>query len=782
MLTENPSATTPGTMSGAVGSGGVGSGAVGSGARSSLDGAIWTSAASGLALWQCALGVLITATDAVPVWLPLLHVALALLSVPAIRSARVLAPRMLFSVGFVALLGADLALTADRLAQTVLAMSFVVVATPYLCLPPIAATVAVLPPVLANAAWVGTRHDDSLVLAMLLPPACFAVAAAVLARGIDRHARTIDRRLSEAAEAHERLVRARATERAASEQNRVLHDTVINTLGVLAAGGRALSDVARVRRRCRDDVARLESLLPTTLRPARDRAAPAVDPVPVVVPLGLSVTWIGEAEQAVAAAVGAERWPAMAAAISELLRNVAKHAGVASATVATRIGDAGAHVSVVVSDTGVGFRPEAVTGRRTGGLAQSVVARCEEHGIEVTVTAAPGRGTRVLLTVGEDREGRARPEEAAELARARAAVARFGAWGWAIAVALATLLTVAIGGLPTASAVSAVLVAVLTLVAAGTVRRDRLPRTTAALLTIGVPVGWACAAYGALAPAGRPALWLGIGVTPLLLLLLVVLDRPRLVLAAISTLLATAVVVAVDVADSGSEAGIVLANAGLQVGQLGIWAIFLLALRRLTEDAEQARRRQVADRLALAELQGAARIQRFWREAQVSAALDVLRDVADGHLAPDAPALSARAATEEHHLRQLLLLPPTLVHLGPWLARALGAARTRGMELTLRVGPEDVADATVARGLGEVLADCVRAAGRGEGLVVARFGDGAAPLLTVVGPEGWGEQVMARRAGADGPVLHLTSIRGQDLLEVGGATPRSGVNPVSAGA
>jgi two-component system, chemotaxis family, CheB/CheR fusion protein len=85
-------------------------------------------------------------------------------------------------------------------------------------------------------------------------------------------------------------------------------------------------------------------------------------------------------------------------AIRELLINIARHAGVTSARVATRpVDDA---LVVTVSDAGVGFDPDKIaTEKKPSFGLDSVRERLAYVGGSMRIASKPGRGTEVTLTV-----------------------------------------------------------------------------------------------------------------------------------------------------------------------------------------------------------------------------------------------------------------------------------------------------------------------------------------------------------------------------------------------
>jgi signal transduction histidine kinase len=90
--------------------------------------------------------------------------------------------------------------------------------------------------------------------------------------------------------------------------------------------------------------------------------------------------------------------------VRELLRNVAKHAGVSAARVQVR-GDRNT-VTVEVRDEGKGFewKPDFFAARARGFGLWSIAERVREAGGEFTVDTAPGRGAQITFTVPLNRE------------------------------------------------------------------------------------------------------------------------------------------------------------------------------------------------------------------------------------------------------------------------------------------------------------------------------------------------------------------------------------------
>lgn len=249
------------------------------------------------------------------------------------------------------------------------------------------------------------------------------VAAAVLlilvasvhiggSRALYRRAAAADAALAEAdlAAAGQHVVLSRNVER--REHERLLHDTVLNTLTSLArvSAGDALdgAGVAPMVSRARQDVALIEALLSD---PDPDGSAAADGD------LIRGLRGVADAMSArglrvhleVADDVPAVPAPVVTAlsnATREALSNVAAHAGTADAWVevsrAAADADGGAAAGragaqVTVRDRGTGFDPAQVDRARLG-LRRSITERVADCGGHASVWSAPGRGTVVSLS------------------------------------------------------------------------------------------------------------------------------------------------------------------------------------------------------------------------------------------------------------------------------------------------------------------------------------------------------------------------------------------------
>ncbi|GAA4737358.1 hypothetical protein GCM10025783_04720 [Amnibacterium soli] len=223
------------------------------------------------------------------------------------------------------------------------------------------------------------------------------LSGAVLSAGLLRAAR----RVSSIGRAHRSERQASETEAQRRQGARLLHDTVLATLTLLAHSGVGVSRDA-LRRQAGDDARLLRQLRlspsPITMSAGNSEADGGdglkSDSLQAVRArferLGLDVSWHG----AGTVSLRADRLDAFLLALSECLENVRRHSGVGEAHVT--ITDDEASVRALVTDNGVGFEPAAVPAGKLG-YRESIVGRIEEAGGTARVFSAQGSGTTVVL-------------------------------------------------------------------------------------------------------------------------------------------------------------------------------------------------------------------------------------------------------------------------------------------------------------------------------------------------------------------------------------------------
>lgn len=229
------------------------------------------------------------------------------------------------------------------------------------------------------------------------------LASATLGIWIDRAIARTAERIAEVGRAHEAERLASELEAKQRQDARVLHDTVLATLALLAHSGVGVGPAA-LRQQAGDDARLLRLLrlgapidsgassmfspdqgddaLGTTFESVRQRFAR----------MGLDVNWHGAGQLA----LPRDTLDALLGALGECLENVRRHAGVNEADVT--VTDDEHTVRAMVSDAGSGFEPASVDAARLG-FAESVVGRLKSVGGRARVFSSPGAGTTVMLEV-----------------------------------------------------------------------------------------------------------------------------------------------------------------------------------------------------------------------------------------------------------------------------------------------------------------------------------------------------------------------------------------------
>ncbi len=246
---------------------------------------------------------------------------------------------------------------------------------------------------LATATTGSDRSAQTTAIANAASYPGFFLVAESIVRMMRRTFRALARARREAAERGQQLSVVRqeaAVEQERARQFRLIHDSALQTLEVVAAD--LHDDPDRVRAQAQVESARLRRALSgTDGRDEGDLAQGLAGLAEDAEGLGLTCSWSSSAT----VAPGAATQEALLHAAREALRNALKHSG--TKTVVIRCIDEAGGVQLTVRDQGVGFDPDQVTGGF--GLRQSVDARIAEVGGTVTIWSRPGRGARVTLWV-----------------------------------------------------------------------------------------------------------------------------------------------------------------------------------------------------------------------------------------------------------------------------------------------------------------------------------------------------------------------------------------------
>jgi signal transduction histidine kinase len=203
------------------------------------------------------------------------------------------------------------------------------------------------------------------------------------------------------------------------EQDRLVHDTILNTLTAIARSGGSTAATSQ----CRQDIALLEGALSES-GITGDRGRPGSGPVGAIEAVAAQMRDRGLAvDLEITGGAAAPGTPepgvvpgqvlaAIAGAAREALANVAEHAGTGQAWVTVSVTPPGEapgppRFEVTVRDAGAGFDPTSVDPARLG-VRRSITERVEDWGGAAWVRSAPGEGTTVSLCWPADDPG-ARP-------------------------------------------------------------------------------------------------------------------------------------------------------------------------------------------------------------------------------------------------------------------------------------------------------------------------------------------------------------------------------------
>ncbi|WP_411721922.1 sensor histidine kinase [Mycetocola sp.] len=210
------------------------------------------------------------------------------------------------------------------------------------------------------------------------------------------------RRVSSIGRAHNVERRASETEAQRHRDARLLHDTVLATLTLLAHAGVGVPAEA-MRAQAESDGLLLKRLrLGETPQPRSSGEYTLTNTAELSLggtlealqvrfgSMGLDIEWHGSGQ----IGLPGTKLEAFILALSECLENVRRHSGVSEAHVT--LSDDGEMVRGVVTDAGSGFDPATVPDGKLG-FADSVVARVRDSGGSVRVFSAPSAGTTVVL-------------------------------------------------------------------------------------------------------------------------------------------------------------------------------------------------------------------------------------------------------------------------------------------------------------------------------------------------------------------------------------------------
>jgi signal transduction histidine kinase len=246
----------------------------------------------------------------------------------------------------------------------------------------------------------GTAYLPALVAFVIFGWAAAFLVGAWLSASLRR----ASRRIANIGRAHRAERQASETEAQRRQGARLLHDTVLATLTLLAHSGYGVSEAA-LRQQASDDARLLRQLRLGATPAPQASGGYTLEPVAESVlgntlenvkqrfgRMGLEVSWHGTGQ----VMLPSEILDAFLLSLAECLENVRRHSGVTVAHVT--ITDDDTTVRAMVTDSGVGFEIGDIDTAKLG-FKESVVARLRDVGGNARLFSAPGSGTTVVLEV-----------------------------------------------------------------------------------------------------------------------------------------------------------------------------------------------------------------------------------------------------------------------------------------------------------------------------------------------------------------------------------------------
>lgn len=566
-----------------------------------------------------------------------------------------------------------------------------------------------------------TSYALSYLVLLPLNSVASACAAGIAVRELRSVATEADRRAQMRLTADRTLARKKLEADAGRRRARLLHDTVINTLGAIATG-RIVSNDDTISRRCAEDVSAVEA----RQRQRRDVVTSIDDVVSRSRSIGVELHVIDLA--------GLRRWlpkqPSwqlreILSAVQEAVTNVAKHADAAQARLEF-VAWAG---RIIVTDAGKGMHDD-------GPVRSSMARRAEDAGLHITVSTVPGDGTAVSIEVPPlpPRAGAGIFEQASvRMAAGISAVmlAQFGA-GTIVTTTLRTGWSVA--AITPALLVWLIVAATLTLIVRHANEAEGLsagPVTaTYLLLASGMVI------YGLSRPAQsvcgvHPNLgWAGDAAAAICAILVLLDGRMRIVVPALAIIaVGSSIALHQDAARCGGSTVALLVADALVVGA---FMVLRRQVRRLSDEVASQIDDEVRKRREQEQVEAEIAIRSTGFERLIDGAREILSAVSRQPTLIHDQDIRAAAALEESYLRALIGLPYAAGDITEAFVRIIDAAKRARVRIDINV--EDGAlDAASARAVSEIVVRLLAVCHPEEAVSVGvfRFAGGGEMILLV---------------------------------------------------
>ena len=516
-------------------------------------------------------------------------------------------------------------------------------------------------------------------------------------------------------------------------EERLLHETVLNTLTAISRGGIGWSAQATriLHARCREAVDVLTRLASGEQLPS-ESAGLGVDVDDIVASLradGLAVTIVVDAMDDVPSRVTA----AMGTAVREALNNVARHARADRVSVLVRVQRAGTlTVRAEVRDDGIGFDVRR-TSRRFG-LAEAIADPMAEIGGTARLSTRPGAGTRVVLLWEEVRLRGPRLRSSGDdfVLPPVAAIGLF----IAVTVSVAWLQF----GHPDLTPADAALIVALGVLIAMAATEAPLPWGLIAML---VPLGPLLALMRVSAgPDGGSVFgggWVLSATAGLLVMAAALGPRWSWV-----PLLLSWLVVDWDLTHHVLQPATAAVIAGALLGR---------SLRRESIRLEQTRYAQAEAETELAvRREGLQRLHERYSALGESRAVSLLEGIAAGRLDPDDAEVRRRSGLEETFIRNVMRNDPQADDLRALVGQLVQLAYRRCLLLQTDVSLPWAADVVLAPGVGESFGEAVECSVPDGSARLAVRTEGALVVMRLLTPIVEGERDMMMALAVPGQV------------------------------
>ncbi|MDB5280862.1 MAG: histidine kinase [Ferruginibacter sp.] len=259
--------------------------------------------------------------------------------------------------------------------------------------------------VIASATLVQqTSHSSAALSPSALSVILGWILTAVLGYWLSASVPRAARRIYSIGKAHRAERQASETEAQRRQGARLLHDTVLATLTLLAHSGVGVAPEA-LRQQAGEDARLLRQLRLGATPTPQSSGSYNLEPVEETAlgttlesvkqrfgRMGLEVSWHGTGQVLLPSDV----LDAFLLSLAECLENVRRHSGVTQAHVT--ITDDATTVRAMVTDSGVGFDLEGIDEDKLG-FKESVIGRLREVGGNARLFSSPGSGTTVVLEV-----------------------------------------------------------------------------------------------------------------------------------------------------------------------------------------------------------------------------------------------------------------------------------------------------------------------------------------------------------------------------------------------